>query len=178
MHKLKDNQDEKEGVFHKPRLNQMLTKEEKTLTEIRVNAFNEKLKQPRNSEPKYRKAGMVTKKQEIPEGMEKYRDIFANEIIVRKTIAEEQNELELQRAWIRKRNGKIYDSKIQNLAANASNGSSILKQEISNSELRLQQAKSGVSLNELVQNPDPKFFVNDLEPYFRGPDKILRNLER
>ena len=33
-------------------------------------------------------------------------------------------------------------------------------------------------MKELVNNPDPRFFVNDLKPYFKGTEKIIRNLER
>jgi len=33
-------------------------------------------------------------------------------------------------------------------------------------------------MKEVVKNPDTKFFINDLKPYFKGTDKILRNLER
>lgn len=58
------------------------------------------------------------------------------------------------------------------------NGSEVLKREISDSEFRLQQVKSGISMRELVHNPDPRYFVTDLDPYFHGTDKVLRNLER
>ena len=91
---------------------------------------------------------------------------------------EEQNELEKERAWIRNRNGKIYDMKIQNMANTTSNGGDFLKQEINNSESRLLQAKYGISVNEIVQKPSPMYFVAELEPYFRGTEKILRNIEK
>jgi hypothetical protein len=108
----------------------MLTKEDRTLTELRLNAFNEKLRQARPVEPVFRKAGTVIKKQEIPEGMMEVAKQVENTLPMPKTVAEEQNDLEAERAWIRKRNCKIYDNKIQNLAANTTNGSELLKQEI------------------------------------------------
>ncbi len=100
------------------------------------------------------------------------------EIYKPKTTVDIQNDLEKERAWIRKLNCKIYDNKISNLVADTTNGSELLKKEISDSEQRLQLVKSGISMRDLVHNHDPRFFVNDLKPYFRGTDKILRNLER
>lgn len=54
-----------------------------------------------------------------------------------KSAVDDQNEFEKTRAWIRKRNSKLYDNKIAGLAQHTSNGSEILKQEIKDSEIRL-----------------------------------------
>jgi len=64
------------------------------------------------------------------------------------------------------------------MALNTSNGGDFLKQEINNSESRLLQAKYGIAVNEIVHKPDPMYFVEDMEPYFRGTEKILRNIEK
>lgn len=59
-----------------------------------------------------------------------------------------------------------------------SNGSEILKQEIKDSEIRLQQVRSGISVADIVPRPDERFFLKDKEPYFKGNEKVLRRQER
>ena len=59
-------------------------------------------------------------------------------------------EKEKSRHWIRKRNGKIYDEKIKNMILTTDNGSSLLKQEIQESEGRLAAVKLGRALDEVV----------------------------
>lgn len=66
-----------------------MAKEDRTLTDLRLNAFHEKIKQVRPLEPVFRKAGTVTKKQSIPEGMMEIAKNVENVLPMPKTTAEE-----------------------------------------------------------------------------------------
>ena len=72
-------------------------------------------------------------------------------------------ENEKSRAFIRKRNGKIYDEKIKNLITTTDNGSAILKNEIMDSEVRLAAIKVGRTLQVMVPKRPDEFFLTDKE---------------
>ena len=52
-------------------------------------------------------------------------------------------ENEQTRAWIRKKNCKLYDEKIKNMVQITNSGSDLLRMEIEESDNRLQLIKSG-----------------------------------
>lgn len=95
-----------------------------------------------------------------------------------KTHIELQMEQEKHRAWIRKRNGKIYDEKIKNMILTTDNGSSLLKQEIQESEFRLAAVKLGRPLDEVVPKHPPDYFLTEKEDYFLGEKRVLRRQEK
>ena len=72
---------------------------------------------------------------------------------------------------------KLYDTKIQKLINESSNGSELLKNEIKNSDNRLRAVKSGISLAQVVPKPSAGYFVPEVETYFKGIDKIMRKRE-
>jgi hypothetical protein len=79
---------------------------------------------------------------------------------------------------VRQRNSKIYDSRISELANFTSNGGDFLKSQIHDSEIRLQQVKSGMLVNDLVPEVNQGYFIPALEPYFKGIERRLRKQER
>ena len=91
-----------------------------------------------------------------------------------KSDIELQMEKEKSRHWIRKRNGKIYDEKIKNMILTTDNGSTLLKQEIQESEGRLAAVKLGRPLDEVVPRHPPDYFLTDKEDYFLGEKRVLR----
>ena len=58
------------------------------------------------------------------------------------------------------------------------NGSSLLKQEIDESECRLGQIKLGRPLKEVVSKHPDDFFLTNKEDYFLGEKRVLRKQER
>ena len=82
-----------------------------------------------------KQAGLLHKKNECREAEEKAY-MLANPLAVptqeqyEKTTTELQTEQEKKRAWIRKRNGKLYDYNVKQLIQTTNNGSEILKQEL------------------------------------------------
>ena len=89
-----------------------------------------------------KQAGLLQKKNECREAEEKAYTL-ANPLAVptqeqyEKTTTELQTEQEKTRAWIRKRNGKLYDYNVKQLIQTTNNGSEILKQEVEESDARL-----------------------------------------
>lgn len=49
-----------------------------------------------------------------------------------------------------------------------------MKTEIKSSDNRLRAVKSGIPLASVIKKKDNKFYVPDLESYFKGADRILR----
>ena len=108
--------------------------------------------------------------------MKEHMNVLAMQVR-QKTEVEIQAEQESDRSWIRALNTKLYDSKIQKLINDSSNGSHLLKNEIRNSDNRLKAVKSGLPLSRVVSQPNAGYYVPDVEPYFRGIDKVLRKKE-
>jgi hypothetical protein len=105
------------------------------MIELRNNAISQNANQVKPQT--VRKIGTVKKKNDIL--TETVKAVKRNdiEIFKPKTTVDIQNDLEKERAWIRKLNCKIYDNKISNMAMDTTNGSELLKKEISDSEQRL-----------------------------------------
>lgn len=97
---------------------------------------------------------------------------------IKPTEAEQHNLLEQSHAWIRNLNEKLYDKKITTLAQYTSDGREILRQEIEESEHRLQQVKLGVKVNDLVPQMLPSYFMTSKDSYFSGMERRLRECER
>jgi len=63
------------------------------------------------------------------------------------------------------------------LIEDTDNGSELLKEEIKRSDQRVRAAKTGNPLNKIVPEYDINFFTPDLETYFTGKYRVLRQLE-
>ena len=102
-----------------------------------------------------KQAGLLKKKNECREAEEKAY-MLANPLAqptkeqFEKTTTELQTEQEKTRAWIRQRNGRLYDYNVKQLIQNTNNGSEILKQEVEESDARLQAVKAGATLDKVV----------------------------
>ena len=105
------------------------------MIELRNNAISQNGNQVKPQT--VRKIGTINKKNDILIETVKAVRRTDIEIFKPKTTVDIQNDLEKERAWIRKLNCKIYDNKISNLAMDTTNGSELLKKEISDSEQRL-----------------------------------------
>ena len=105
------------------------------MIELRNNAISQNANQVKPQT--VRKIGTINKKNDILTETVKAVRRTDIEIFKPKTTVDIQNDLEKERAWIRKLNCKIYDNKISNLAMDTTNGSELLKKEISDSEQRL-----------------------------------------
>ena len=130
-----------------------------------------------------KQAGLLKKKNECREAEERAY-MLANPLAVptkeqfEKTTTELQTEQEKKRAWIRKRNGKLYDYNVKQLIQNTNNGSEILKQEIEESDARLQAVKAGATLDKVAPKHGKDFYLTAKDPYFIGSARIMRNKER
>ena len=130
-----------------------------------------------------KQAGLLQKKNERREAEEKAY-MLANPLAVptqeqyEKTTTELQTEQEKTRAWIRKRNGKLYDYNVKQLIQTTTNGSEILKQEVEESDARLQAIKAGATLDKVVPEHSKEYYLTAKDPYFIGSERIMRNKER
>ena len=130
-----------------------------------------------------KQAGLLKKKNERREAEEKAY-LLANPLAepttneFEKTATELQTEAEQHRAWIRNRNCQLYDYKVKQLIQNTTNGSELLKQEVEESDNRLQAIKAGASLDKVAPKHVRDYYLTAKDPYFMGAERIMRNIER
>ena len=61
---------------------------------------------------------------------------------------------------------------------NTTNGSELLRQEVEESDNRLQAIKAGATLEKVAPSHNKDFYLTEKDPYFIGAERVVRNIER